>query len=124
MNDRQGEALRSYLISIRKLLQLVISYNSHGNNVFSQRPIVDKWTPTSNNSHVVGKRNFILLFYNIFTDKAITFLVWLRNRLLSAGKEPVLSQTEKSCIASNNFLRILKLKSGLTKHYIIKLRRT
>ncbi len=34
--------------------------------------------------------------------------VWLRNRLLSAGLEPVLSQTEKAFIASNcrQFLRI------------------
>ena len=31
----------------------------------------------------------------------INFPVWLRNRLLSAGLEPVLSQTEKACIASN-----------------------
>ena len=38
------------------------------------------------------------------------FPVWLRNRLLSAGLEPVLSQTEKACIASNyrQFLRISK----------------
>ena len=31
----------------------------------------------------------------------MAFQVWLLNRLLSAGLEPVLSQTEKSCIASN-----------------------
>ncbi len=42
--------------------------------------------------------------------KVIDFPVWLRNRLLSAGLEPVLSQTEKACIASNyrQFLRISK----------------
>ncbi len=30
------------------------------------------------------------------------FPVWLPNRLLSAGLEPVLSQSVKLCIASNN----------------------
>ena len=42
----------------------------------------------------------------------MTFLAWLRNRLLSVGLVPVLSQTEKSCIASDyrNFLRILKIE--------------
>ena len=44
------------------------------------------------------------------------FPVWLRNQLLSAGLEPVLSQTEKSCISYNyrqfstNFnIKIIKL---------------
>ena len=37
-------------------------------------------------------------FFNIIVKN---FPVWLRSRLLSAGLEPVLSQTEKSCIASN-----------------------
>ena len=32
----------------------------------------------------------------------MSFPVWLRNRLLSAGLKPVLSQTEQSCIASNS----------------------
>ena len=39
-----------------------------------------------------------------FMDVKMTlnyFPVWLLNRLLSAGLEPVLSKTEKSCIASN-----------------------
>ncbi len=35
------------------------------------------------------------------SKKWIYFPVWLRNQLLSAGLEPVLSQTENSCIASN-----------------------
>ena len=36
-----------------------------------------------------------------FQEKAYCFiLVWLRNRLISGGLEPVLSQTEKICIAS------------------------
>ena len=39
-----------------------------------------------------------LIDLKLFT---ILFPVWLRNRLLSAGLEPVLSQTEKACIASN-----------------------
>ena len=49
-------------------------------------------------------------FQGFSTD--IHFPVWLRNRLLSAGLEPVLSQTEKACTASNyrQFLRISKLK--------------
>ena len=40
------------------------------------------------------------------------FPVWLRNRLLSTGLEPVLSQTEKSCIASNyrQFSTNIKIK--------------
>ena len=40
------------------------------------------------------------------------FPVWLRNRLLSAGLEPVLSQTEKACIASNyrQFSTNIKIK--------------
>ena len=33
------------------------------------------------------------------------------NRLLSAGLEPVLSQTEKSCIASNNRQFSMNIKS-------------
>ena len=38
--------------------------------------------------------------------------VWLRNRLLSAGLEPVLSLTEKSCVASNyrQFSTNIKIK--------------
>ena len=45
------------------------------------------------------------------------FLVWLRNRLISAGLESVLSHIEKLCIASfyrqfssNIKIRIIKLK--------------
>ncbi len=38
-------------------------------------------------------------FVNILNRN--NFQVWLWNRLLSAGLEPVLSQTEKSCIASD-----------------------
>ncbi len=34
-------------------------------------------------------------------DILIEFPVWLRNRLLSPGLEPVLRQTEKLCTASN-----------------------
>ena len=46
--------------------------------------------------------------------------VWLRNRLISAGLEPILSHTEKACIASyyrlfptNNEIKIIKLLSVL-----------
>ena len=41
-----------------------------------------------------------------------TFLVWLWNRLLSAGLEPVLSHTEKLFIASyyKNFPHVYKIK--------------
>ena len=35
-------------------------------------------------------------------DVKSIFLVWLRNRLISAKLEPVLSHTEKSIIASTN----------------------
>ncbi len=43
--------------------------------------------------------------------------VRLRNRLLSTGLEPVLSQTEKSCIASNyrQFSTNVKIKIGAKK---------
>ncbi len=34
-------------------------------------------------------------------DQVNAFPVWLQNLLLSTGLEPVLSQTEKLCIASN-----------------------
>ncbi len=47
----------------------------------------------------------------------MNFPVWLRNRLLSAGLEPVLSQTEKACIepnyrqfSTNIKIKIIKLK--------------
>ena len=38
--------------------------------------------------------------------------VWLRNRLISAGLEPVLSHIEKSCIKSfyRQFSTIIKMK--------------
>ena len=38
--------------------------------------------------------------------------VWLQNRLISAGLEPVLSNTEKSCIASyyRQFFTNIKIK--------------
>ncbi len=49
------------------------------------------------------------------------FPVWLRNRLLSAGLEPVLTQTEKLCIASdykqystNIKIKIIKLTTVLS----------
>ena len=45
--------------------------------------------------------------------KLITYFpVWLRNRFLFAGLEPVLSQTEISCIASNyrHFSKYIKMK--------------
>ena len=47
-----------------------------------------------------------------FLFKRKTFPVWFRNRLLSAGLEPVLNQTEKSCIASNyrQFSTNIKIK--------------
>ncbi len=38
------------------------------------------------NGHIIAFKNHI----------RITFPVWLRNQLLSAGLEPVLSQTEKA----------------------------
>ena len=51
-----------------------------------------------------------------FTKVIITFQEWLRNRLISAGFELVLSLTEKSCIASfhrhfstRNKIKIIKL---------------
>ena len=40
------------------------------------------------------------------------FPVWLRKQLISAGLEPILSHTEKSCKAStDNFPRMMKSKS-------------
>ena len=47
-----------------------------------------------------------------FLKKNNNFPVWLRNRLLSAGLEPVLSKTEKACIASNyrQFSTNIKIK--------------
>ena len=48
------------------------------------------------------------------------FLVWLRNRLISIGLEPVLNHTEKSNIASyyrqfcmNIKIKVIKLITGL-----------
>ena len=47
----------------------------------------------------------------LFTGKP--FPVWLRNRLISDGLEPVLSQTEKSCIAPyyREFFTKIKIKN-------------
>ena len=49
-------------------------------------------------------------FYKIMQE--IYIAVWLRNLLISAGLEQVLSHTEKSCIASYNkqFSRNIKTK--------------
>ena len=55
---------------------------------------------------------------NIFVPNTILwFPVWLRNRMISAELEPVLSYTEKLCIASyyrqfftNIKVKIIKLK--------------
>ena len=50
-------------------------------------------------------------------DKGNNFPVWLQNRLISAGLEPVLSHAEKSCIAlydrqfyTNVKIEIIRLK--------------
>ena len=67
--------------------------------------------------------------------KIIFALVWLRNRLITADLEPVLSHTEKACIviathyrkfSTNDKLKIIKLiparafgPSGLTKLVLI-----
>ena len=70
----------------------------------------------------------------IVLQNIIYFPVWLRNRLISAGLEPVLRLTEKSCIASNyrQFFTNIEIKiikvipvlfgrafgpSGLTKEF-------
>ena len=52
------------------------------------------------------------------------FPVWLRNRLLSAGLEPILSQTEKSCIASNyrQFSTNIKIKIIKLKNFHFDIR--
>ena len=45
-------------------------------------------------------------------DNVNYFTVWLRNRLKSAGLEPILSHTEKSCIVSyyKQFSTNIKIK--------------
>ena len=55
-------------------------------------------------SREIEKYKLLLLYSNILKN------VWLQNRVISAGLEPVFSQTEKSCIASyySNFPRILE----------------
>ena len=68
--------------------------------------IQELWKTTALvNSLIICRKEYQQLF-----AKVISFPVWLRNRLLSAGLELVLSQTEKACIASNyrQFLRISK----------------
>ncbi len=44
--------------------------------------------------------------------KVIIFSIWLRNRIISAGLEPVFSHTEKLYLASyyRQFLQLLKYK--------------
>ena len=51
-------------------------------------------------------------FQSFFQSCGQYFPVWLRNRLLSTGLEPVLSQTEKSFVASNQrqFSTNIKIK--------------
>ncbi len=44
---------------------------------------------------------FSAVFLSIYIHTEIHIPVWLRNRLISTGLEPVLSHTKKSCIASN-----------------------
>ncbi len=41
----------------------------------------------------------------MYRGRIYWFPLWLRNRLISAGLEPVYSHTEKSCIASYNRIR-------------------
>ncbi len=56
---------------------------------------------------------YIYRIFGMLTHAGIDFPVWLWNRLLPAGLEPVLiSQTEKSCIASNyrQFSTNIKIK--------------
>ena len=43
-------------------------------------------------------------------ENFIVFPVWLRNRSISAGLEPVLSYTEKSCIESYTMFHEYKIK--------------
>ncbi len=52
----------------------------------------------------------VIYCYYFIEKLLMDFPVWLQNQLLSAGLESVLSQTEKSCIASNYriCLQILK----------------
>ena len=63
--------------------------------------------------------------------KEITIPVWLRNRLISTGLEPVLSHIEKSCIASyyrqfsmNNKIKILKIIPVLVNPDLLSIRAT
>ena len=53
-------------------------------------------------SMLVPQLNFAQLSTTFDYRIRITFPVWLRNRLISAGLEPALSNTEKSCIALYN----------------------
>ena len=49
--------------------------------------------------------------YQIFPTKGkLFYAIWLRNRSISTGLEPVLSQTEKSCNVSQyrQFYRMVK----------------
>ena len=70
---------------------------------------------------VLGKRNLSFL---IIKKQLISFPVWLRNRLISAGLESALSHTEKSCIASyykqysTNFIKIKNIRLIPTTSYV------
>ena len=65
------------------------------------------------------------IYYTVLHPVMSYLVIWLRNRLITAELEPVLSHTKKTCIASfykqfsTNIKKIIKLiqvlLSGLTK---------
>ena len=56
--------------------------------------------------------SYVFHLHMVICSMLCNFPIWLWNRLLSTGLEPVLSHTEKSCIASNyiQFSTNIKIK--------------
>ncbi len=73
--------------------------------------------PTHNNNKHLQPidKGRAIKFFKLLTRFGSSCLVWIRKRLLSAGLEAVLSQTEKSFIASN-YLRILNPNHQINKN--------
>ena len=59
------------------------------------------------------KKKYIIKQQNTMWNWIKWFQVWLPNRLISAGQEPVLSHTEKLCISSyyKQFSTNVKIKT-------------
>ena len=86
--------------------------NCKDKNFGSKNQHIHTQTPTNIHTHVQREQISSIYFclcvdsLNKTKKKGTCFPIWLRNRLISDGLEPVLSQTEKSCRAISTNIKI------------------